>query len=448
MSSHGLTRMAKRMLDRLEKAGVRDDVQKHVGQIFVWKREEFETAMRDHTSEANVRKLVKVWQTKLAAADAKMMRSPQKNRLRKAKESIKALRIEKFNPTTDELYAVYNYMTVRSIKRDVGHEFHKLTGKDSAAVTGRIDSGQAAAQASGTHIGHGEFGHAVSTTKALAAEAAMKTKTMQRKYSSDPAYKKLEEHLVTYKEMLDIDLNVEHYQELTARGKLSKRYTAILSSQGAGANMLEALSENEALAMLKASVEADYKDLLHTKGSDSLFEAIESVVVLGNLTKSKRVKSKKGAKPKQKSKSKGKSAQQKGKTASNSRMKVSSGAGAIAPKYKSSRARRGSSSSPLRLLALINKELPSTVRKNMDLPALQNRTGRFAESVKLTDISQTPQGFPSIGYTYQRDPYQVFETGSKGNWSSPERDPRSLIDKSIREIAAQYALGRFYTRRM
>ena len=248
--------------------------------------------------------------------------------------------------------------------------------------------------------------------------------------------------------MLDIDLNVEHYQELTARGKLSKRYTAILSSQGAGANMLEALSENEALAMLKASVEADYKDLLHTKGSDSLFEAIESVVVLGNLTKSKRVKSKKGAKPKQKSKSKGKSAQQKGKTASNSRMKVSSGAGAIAPKYKSSRARRGSSSSPLRLLALINKELPSTVRKNMDLPALQNRTGRFAESVKLTDISQTPQGFPSIGYTYQRDPYQVFETGSKGNWSSPERDPRSLIDKSIREIAAQYALGRFYTRRM
>ena len=167
MSSHGLTRMAKRMLDRLEKAGVRDDVQKHIGQIFVWKREEFETAMRDHTSEANVRKLVKVWQTKLAAADAKMMRSPQKNRLRKAKESVKALRIEKFNPTTDELYAVYNYMTVRSIKRDVGHEFHKLTGKDSAAVTGRIDSGQAAAQASGTHIGHGEFGHAVSTTKAL-----------------------------------------------------------------------------------------------------------------------------------------------------------------------------------------------------------------------------------------------------------------------------------------
>ena len=108
----------------------------------------------------------------------------------------------------------------------------------------------------------------------------------------------------------------------------------------------------------------------------------------------------------------------------------------------------GVGSSPLALLVAINKELPQTVRKNMQLPALENRTGRFAESVKLTDISQTARGFPSIGYTYQRDPYQVFETGSTGNWSSPERDPRRLIDKSIREIAAQYAIGRFYTRRM
>jgi len=31
---------------------------------------------------------------------------------------------------------------------------------------------------------------------------------------------------------------------------------------------------------------------------------------------------------------------------------------------------------------------------------------------------------------------------------SIERDPRRLIDKSIREIAAQFAIGRFYTRRL
>ena len=105
-------------------------------------------------------------------------------------------------------------------------------------------------------------------------------------------------------------------------------------------------------------------------------------------------------------------------------------------------------SQPLQLIGAINKELPNTVRKNMKEPALVNRTGRFAESVRLTEVIQTPRGYPSFGYTYQRDPYQVFEEGSSGNWSNGKRDPRELIDKSIREIAAQFAIGRFYTRRV
>ena len=107
------------------------------------------------------------------------------------------------------------------------------------------------------------------------------------------------------------------------------------------------------------------------------------------------------------------------------------------------------SSSPLRLIGLINKQLPDTVRKNMNPPALQNRTGRFAESVKLTEVIQTPRGFPSFGYTYQRNPYQRFEIGTgEPPWATPERDPRKLIEQSIREIAAQFAIGRFYTRRV
>jgi hypothetical protein len=110
-------------------------------------------------------------------------------------------------------------------------------------------------------------------------------------------------------------------------------------------------------------------------------------------------------------------------------------------------ANKGVSSSPLAMIVMLNKKLPDTVRKNMTSPRLQNRTGRFAQSVKITDIMMTPQGFPSIGYTYQRDPYQVFEDGSSGNWSNEYRDPRKLIDKSIRELAATTATGRFYTRR-
>ena len=79
-------------------------------------------------------------------------------------------------------------------------------------------------------------------------------------------------------------------------------------------------------------------------------------------------------------------------------------------------------------------------------PRLNNRTGRFADSVKVTDITKTAQGFPSIGYTYQRDPYETFETGNR--LGSTDRDPRRLIDMSIREIAIKMNIGRFYTRRV
>jgi len=101
------------------------------------------------------------------------------------------------------------------------------------------------------------------------------------------------------------------------------------------------------------------------------------------------------------------------------------------------------------LHALINAQLPQTVAKNMGPPALSNQTGRFASSVRVTDVNQTAKGFPSIGYTYQKNPYQVFEMGGGDpRWATPQRDPRKLIDASIREIATQHAIGRFYTRRV
>ena len=101
------------------------------------------------------------------------------------------------------------------------------------------------------------------------------------------------------------------------------------------------------------------------------------------------------------------------------------------------------------VMAMMNQKLPQTVEKNMKSPGLESRTGRFAQSVRLTDVSTTRQGFPSFGYTYQTDPYQVFEMGrGKSPWSTPQRDPRTVIDASIREIAAEMAIGRFYTRRV
>lgn len=103
-------------------------------------------------------------------------------------------------------------------------------------------------------------------------------------------------------------------------------------------------------------------------------------------------------------------------------------------------------SSPLHMIALINKQLPEVVAKNMQAPALQYQSGRFAESVRVTDIIKTPKGYPSIGYTYSKFPYQTFETGyAQGD---ALKDPRNLIQGSIREIAAQLAMGRFFMRRI
>jgi len=98
------------------------------------------------------------------------------------------------------------------------------------------------------------------------------------------------------------------------------------------------------------------------------------------------------------------------------------------------------------LLGVFNSRLTATVMKNMGAPALTNQTGTFASSVRVNDVIMTPQGFPSVGYTYQKNPYQTFEPGYRQG--IPEYDPRVLIDKSIREIASTMALGRLYTRRL
>ena len=96
----------------------------------------------------------------------------------------------------------------------------------------------------------------------------------------------------------------------------------------------------------------------------------------------------------------------------------------------------------------MNAKLPGKVAENMGSPALEKRTGRFAASTRVTEVAKTPQGYPSVGYSYQKDPYSVFETTSGSRFADAHRDPRVIIDKSIREIAAEMAIGRLYTRRV
>jgi hypothetical protein len=102
----------------------------------------------------------------------------------------------------------------------------------------------------------------------------------------------------------------------------------------------------------------------------------------------------------------------------------------------------------LRLLPMINAKLNDTVAKNMKEPRLNFRTGRFAQSARVVNVEQTPQGFPSFVFDYERDPYDVFDrTLGRSPWNTPQRDPRALVDLSVREIVREMAIGRFFTRR-
>lgn len=442
MANSGLARMAKRALTRLD-AQIREDVEVYQGQVFIWDRKGFEELVGLNASDAVVSKLVSSYRTQLKQADKNILRVKSVGkRLATAKLNIISKKIEGYDPSRHEVYAVYNFGTAERIKRNIGSQYEKLTGRDSKEITGRLDKGDRASEAGGVQVGHGEFGHAVSTTKVLGAESVMKTKTSMQKYSNTEGYKRLESHITTYKERMNVNLSIDHYQEVSARGKLKKTYTPILSSQGAGENLLDAMEEREALAELRKSMEEEYLNIVDQEGSRSLLQAIDDTTTYTLIKGVKIAKYKGDAKPKKvvKSKGRGKTSKTIDKTA---KVGVIKGTGAPAPKNK--RKTKRSSTSIVNLIGVFNQQLPKTVAKNMQNPALQYQTGRFASSVRVTDINQTQQGFPSIGYTYMRNPYETFEVGNRQG--TIERDPRRLIEKSIREIATGMAIGRFYTRR-
>lgn len=234
-------------------------------------------------------------------------------------------------------------------------------------------------------------------------------------------------------------------QVVTKKGSLNASYISIIEFQEGRENTgIDSAEEREVKSIFRKFLEeiggADY--LLNLEGSSSLLDKIEKVVIDSfdgrkNLKVTKSIKASKAS-----LRSKATTKDTGAKYSSN--VKVSKGG--PKPKTRKTRAQKGVSSAPLYLIGIMNEQLPRVIQKNMDAPALENRTGRFASSVRVTDIAMTAGGFPSIGYTYMKGPYQTFEPGFRQG--SVERDPRRLIDKSMREIAMQYAIGRFYTRRV
>lgn len=97
------------------------------------------------------------------------------------------------------------------------------------------------------------------------------------------------------------------------------------------------------------------------------------------------------------------------------------------------------------LQTLINTHLQDVISANMGdgtrRDILNYRTGRFAASAKVERMSQSREGMITAFYSYMKNPYATFSQGGKQSVPT-SRDPKLLIAKSIREIAAEKAANR------
>jgi hypothetical protein len=93
----------------------------------------------------------------------------------------------------------------------------------------------------------------------------------------------------------------------------------------------------------------------------------------------------------------------------------------------------------INLQNLINQQLQDVISANMGdgnrRDVLNYRTGRFASSAKVEYISESRAGMITAFYSYMKNPYATFSGGGQQQYPR-SRDPKLLISKSIREIAA------------
>lgn len=115
------------------------------------------------------------------------------------------------------------------------------------------------------------------------------------------------------------------------------------------------------------------------------------------------------------------------------------------PKPVRLRTVRGQFYSLASLQRLLDANLTQKIKENMGdgtrRDVLNLRSGRFAESARVERLSESREGMITAFYTYMKNPYQTFEPGFKQG-SPSSRNPRLLISKSIREIAATQVANR------
>ena len=109
------------------------------------------------------------------------------------------------------------------------------------------------------------------------------------------------------------------------------------------------------------------------------------------------------------------------------------------------RTQQGRFTSLASLQTLLNLALAQQIQRNMGTGTSRNvlnyRSGRLAESARVTSMSQSREGMLTAYYTYMKYPYATFSQGGVQS-SPPSRDPKLLISKSIREVLATQVKNR------
>ena len=177
----------------------------------------------------------------------------------------------------------------------------------------------------------------------------------------------------------------------------------------------EKIIKNQFAKLMDEFVKKHGDELIDVAGSKTYMQAVSHI--LDEVIKgSKKV-------PTIKSRHK---ATSKGKTQKVKKPKV-----AVLPRLRDTKGRFTSVAS---IQKILQAQIAIKVKENMgEGGSLVNRTGRFAESVTINNVTQSRQGTLTAFYNYMKYPYQTFERGFKQG--STRRDPRLLIHKSIREIA-------------
>jgi hypothetical protein len=92
------------------------------------------------------------------------------------------------------------------------------------------------------------------------------------------------------------------------------------------------------------------------------------------------------------------------------------------------------------LQTILNSQLQDVISANMgdgsSKSLLNYRTGRFASTAEVKRLSISRDGMITAFYDYMKNPYGTFSTGGKQE-NPKSRDPKLLISRSIRQIAAQ-----------